>query len=336
MKLWNVLLSAYICFAAVTLGATTPSSASDRFDTNIASLAKDISEHSRQTGVIKIAILGFSGNDNQTNAFGKMLAEELTAKLFQSRKYQIIERELLVKVLKEQKFELTGPVDPAAIQRLGKLLSIDAILTGSISDTAVGLRINARLISTTSGEVLSVGSTTIAKDAFVSSFLRMSFEDVGNDQQGGSREGRLDTLIKQHGFIFECKRFYVMVNRPESIYVDVAITNLGPDTELTLGDHMRSGYSRGATKIITRAGNEFPIYDIFVGREQSKQNVLFGNYRHSGIRQRFPSKLPITVTFNFTARNAREETPVALDLLTSSFGTEHDELLLHLRVPQQK
>lgn len=337
MKLWNVLLTPLL--ACILMMLSTPlraQSASDRFDASVANLAKDISNNGRQTAVIKIAILGLSGTDDQTNAFGKMLAEELTAKLFMTRRYKIIERELLVKILKEQKFELTGPVDPTAVKQLGKLLAIDAVLTGSITDTAIGLRINVRLISTTSGEVLGVGSTTIVKDDFVSSFMRMSFQDSGTDQRFDATENKLNVLVKQNGFTFECTRFYRLRERPNSIYVDVVITNLGSERELTLGDHMRSGYNAGATRIASRSEIVFPIFDIFVGQQTSTQRVLVGNYRHSGLRYRFPSRQPITVTFDFTGRYANNEIPVTLDLLTSSYGNEHDEILLHLRVPQQK
>jgi TolB-like protein len=311
-------------------------SASDRFDASIASLASDISGKSRQVGVIKIAILGFSGSDGQTTAFGKMLAEEMTVKLFATHKYQIVERELLVKILKEQKLELTGPVDPTAVKRLGKLLAIDAILSGSITDTSVGLRINARLVSTSSGEVLSVAGATIVKDAFVSDFMKMSFLEAGEDQLENSPSGKLDAFVKQNGFTFECKRFYTLSERPNSIYVDVVITNLEADSELTLGDHMQSGYDRGATKVTAKSGGKFPISDIFVGRQTSTQKVLLSTYRRSGIRHRFPYKQPVTVTFDFTGREASREIPVALDLLTSSYRGERNEILLHLAVPKQK
>jgi hypothetical protein len=253
-----------------------------------------------------------------------------------TRRYKIIERELLVKILKEQKFELSGPVDPTAVKQLGKLLAIDAVLTGSITDTAIGLRINVRLISTTSGEVLGVGSVTIVKDDFVSGFMRMSFLESGTDQRHEDPESKLAVLVKQNGFTFECKRFYKLRERPNSIYVDVVITNLGDERELTLGDHMRSGYNMGVTRVASKSEIVFPIFDIFVGEQTSMRRVLVGNYRHSGLRYRFPSKQPVTVTFDFSGRYANSEIPVTLDLLTSSYGNEHDEILLHLRVPTQK
>ncbi|HXK37880.1 MAG TPA: FlgO family outer membrane protein [Candidatus Paceibacterota bacterium] len=337
MKPWNVLLSLFFSFMLTVFGPTLQAQpASDRFDASITNLASDISSKSRQTGVIKIAILSLSGGDSQTSAFGKILAEELTVKLFETRKFQIVERELLVKILKEQKFELSGPVDGAAIQRLGKLLAIDAILTGSITDTNVGLRINARLISSTSGEVLSVASATILKDEFVSDLLRMSFQEFGPDQHTSAAGSTTEVMVKQNGFTFEVKRFYILSERPNSIYVDILVTNLGADSELTIGDHLFSKYGRGATQVTSKDGNKFRIYDIFIGRQAITQKSLISSYRHSGIRQKFSSKQSTTITLDFNGKDASREIPVKLDLLTSSYGSDRGEFLLHLGIPKPK
>lgn len=336
MKPWNALLYILLTTAMLAFGATpgVPSE-SDRFDASVKTLADEICTKGRQVGVIKIAVLGLSGSDSKTKAFGKMLSEELTAKIFATKKYQIIERELLVKILKEQKFELSGPVDPIAIKRLGKLLAIDALLTGTINDTAVGLRINARLISTTSGEVLSVGATTIAKDAFVTGFMRMAVDEIGDDRYRSTENVRLDTLIKQNGFTFECKRFYSVRNKPDDVFVEMVITNLGEDRELTLGDHMSSGYDRGATKITTKSGKEIPIFNIFVGNRIADNRGLGISFRQSGMRHRYPSKQPIIVTFDFYERGCRDEIPERLDLLTSNYANVRSEHLLSFHVPNR-
>jgi len=99
--------------------------------------------------------------------FGRFLAEELITRLYQTKKFKVIERQLLNKIIAEQKLSLTGMVDPTSAKQLGKLLGVDAICSGTITDLAQSLRVNARLISTETGEIFAVASTEVFKDESV-------------------------------------------------------------------------------------------------------------------------------------------------------------------------
>jgi hypothetical protein len=84
--------------------------------------------------------------------------------LYETKKFKVIERQLLNKVISEQKLSLTGMIDQTSAQKLGKLLGVDAIASGTITDLGESLRVNARLIDTSTGEIFAVAATEIAKD----------------------------------------------------------------------------------------------------------------------------------------------------------------------------
>lgn len=107
---------------------------------------------------------------NVTN-FGRIVSEELITRLYQTKKFKVIERQQLNKIISEQKLSLTGVVDPASAQKLGRVLGVDSIVFGSISDLVKHLKINARLISTETGEVFAAASVEIVKDEAVSSLM---------------------------------------------------------------------------------------------------------------------------------------------------------------------
>ncbi len=122
-------------------------------------------------GKATIAVVEFSDLSGGVTDFGRLLSEELITKLFATGKYKVIERLLLNKAIAEHKLRVQGLIDPKSAKELGKILGVDAIVSGTIADVGDSLRVNARLISTETGEVLSVAAATIVKDDAVKKIL---------------------------------------------------------------------------------------------------------------------------------------------------------------------
>lgn len=119
----------------------------------------------------KIAVIDFSNLYGQTTDFGKFLTEELITRLFKTGRFEIMERRFLTKVLTELKLTLTDVFDTETIKELGQILGADAIVTGTITDLGTSLRVNARIISTETGEVFAAAVINIAKDEMVMRIL---------------------------------------------------------------------------------------------------------------------------------------------------------------------
>ena len=119
----------------------------------------------------KVAVIEFSDLRGNVSEFGKYLAEELITRLFVTRKFEVIERRLLNKVLSEQKLSLSDLIDPDSIVDLGKILGVDAIVSGTITDLGKSLKVNARIISTETGSVFAVAAAEIKKDETVRNLM---------------------------------------------------------------------------------------------------------------------------------------------------------------------
>ncbi len=122
-------------------------------------------------GKATIAVVEFSDLSGGVTEFGQLLSEELITKLFATGKYKVIERLLLNKAIAEHKLQLQGLIDPKSAKELGKILGVDAIVSGTIATLGNSLRVNARLISTETGEVLSVAAVTIVEDDAIKELL---------------------------------------------------------------------------------------------------------------------------------------------------------------------
>ena len=137
-------------------------------------------------GKATIAVVEFSDLSGGVTDFGRLLSEELITKMFATGKYKVIERLLLNKAIEEHKLQLQGLVDPKSAKELGKILGVDAIVSGTIADLGDSLRVNARVISTETGEVLSVAAATIVKDDAITG-LTTSSGNPKRTARGGSR-----------------------------------------------------------------------------------------------------------------------------------------------------
>ena len=118
----------------------------------------------------RIAVVEFADLRGGVTDFGRLLAEELITRLF-SQKYNVVERFLLNKAIEEHKLQLQGLVDPDSAKQLGKILGVDAIVTGTVADLGTSLRVNARLIATETGAVFSAAAVTIQKTAEVQQLI---------------------------------------------------------------------------------------------------------------------------------------------------------------------
>jgi len=136
------------------LGADDPY---DKLANDLANLGKDVK---------KIAVIPFSYADNTSSTKdGSIISERLTMKLINLQKFEIIERSVLNKVLDELKLQNSGVIDASSAKELGKVLGVDAIITGTLIQTADGrIEVNARIIKTETAQAIGASQVYVVKD----------------------------------------------------------------------------------------------------------------------------------------------------------------------------
>jgi curli biogenesis system outer membrane secretion channel CsgG len=80
------------------------------------------------SSIKRVAVLTFSGNN------GDIAADLLTQSLIMHGA-DVIERQRLDSVLKEQSLSTSGSFDPATAKQLGKLLGVDALFVGTVVES---------------------------------------------------------------------------------------------------------------------------------------------------------------------------------------------------------
>lgn len=145
----------------ILLGCVCAASArEDSYD----KLARELAEVSISTGIPKIAIIPFSYVDKRKSDAGIVISERLTTRMVKLKKCKVIERQLLENVMQELHLEATGVVDVETTKKLGKVLGVEALITGTLMDAAdESAEINARTINAETAEVLATSSVEVKK-----------------------------------------------------------------------------------------------------------------------------------------------------------------------------
>jgi serine/threonine protein kinase len=127
-----------------------------------------------------IAILDFANlqNEAQYAGFATTIPEALAAGFVGSKRFRVVERMQLEKLMKELQLDQSGAVDPASAQRLGKLVGAQYFIIGSYQVFQGDILINARLLRVETGEILGTDKVTgrsssalTLPDRLASSFL---------------------------------------------------------------------------------------------------------------------------------------------------------------------
>jgi TolB-like protein len=202
---------------------------SSDLDLRIDELSQQISNGLTENQKTTIAVVEFVDLKGRVTDLGRFLAEKLITRLYQTKKFKVIERQLLNKIVNEQKLSLTGMIDQSTAQRLGKLLGVDAIASGTVTDLGKTLDINARLINTQTGEIFAVASVVIAKDDSVLKLMEGGDVSNTNDANTQPEQKGIQKLDVQ-SFTFELVQ---CTRSGGTVACDLLITNNDVERQLT-------------------------------------------------------------------------------------------------------
>ncbi|MDU0459528.1 MAG: FlgO family outer membrane protein [Geobacteraceae bacterium] len=107
----------------------------------------------------KVAIVDFQENGAfDVKDVGKIVAEWFTTALVNTGRFDVIERRLLQQILEEQKMGVTGLIDPRSASRLGKLLGVKTVVSGTVQSYEGISEINVRLLNVETGSIITAES----------------------------------------------------------------------------------------------------------------------------------------------------------------------------------
>jgi curli biogenesis system outer membrane secretion channel CsgG len=224
-------------------------------------IAKEMTENQKRT----IAVMAFVDINGRVTDFGHFLEEELVTHLHRTRKFRLIERQLLDEVIAEQKLSLTGILDTTSAKRLGRILGADAIVSGTITNLYNSVKVNARLINTETGEIFAAASTEIIKDQSVIELMGGNQQPGGRDNQGRTQAANsIIPAVDAKGITFELKQCR---KAGGAITCDLLLTSNDRERELWLSTYE----STGPSSLFDDAGNEAAVAYVRLGNKDGEQ-----------------------------------------------------------------
>jgi curli biogenesis system outer membrane secretion channel CsgG len=127
----------------------------------------------------RVAVIEFKDKTSRYSWYqaGQAAQDMFVTELVKTGKYRVIEREQLAAIMQEKGLSLSGDIDPKTAVKAGKLLGVEYLITGALTELGVADRgarvpgafglpsvrvgsqkmdasIDARMISTTTGEII--------------------------------------------------------------------------------------------------------------------------------------------------------------------------------------
>jgi TolB-like protein len=118
---------------------------------------------------LSIAVLPFESKGIGEEIGQVDLLDKLITGFVNIKRFKVIERAQLEKILDEQKLGMSGIVDAATAAEIGKGIGLDAVIVGSVTQAGNSVSIDARLIDTETATIIT------SKDAYSN---RISLKDI--------------------------------------------------------------------------------------------------------------------------------------------------------------
>ncbi len=231
-------------------------------DIQLDNLVTQIINSLEENKKVKIGVIEFSNIQGNITSLGKYIAEELTTRLYRTNRFNVIERQMMDKLLKEQNLSLHGYIDIDSEVGIGKVLGLDAIVSGSITDLGSSVKVNARLISPETGKVFSVASVKIVKDNTVKTLLGQTVS-IANNSTSETTSKTQNQIIDKNGLSIE------VISAKISNRIVTIKMNLTNTTEDDISFGMVIGFDNKdyTTMIYDNLGEETIIAGIKLGNK---------------------------------------------------------------------
>ncbi|NQU66925.1 MAG: PEGA domain-containing protein [Candidatus Marinimicrobia bacterium] len=216
----------------------------------------------------KIAIIPFTPN-GVDDITAMEITSRFTFELSKTNRYDIIEREMMNKILDEQKFQTSGCVTDTCIVEIGQLIGVKKIVAGSVSKIENLYTINIRLIDVATGQILHHGMGSFEES--IKDFLNITVKNTALKMAAetttilGDNDGSTGqySSTKTGNIIFNINKLGV------AIYLDGRYNSIGTGNTvsftLTEGTHdikfSLSGFRDWQKEISIIAGEQL-VYDV--------------------------------------------------------------------------
>ncbi len=175
---------------------------------------------------VKRIVVGQFSYNQSFNQLTKNLQEKMVTSLT-NRGMQVVERDQLERVLKEQKLGYSGLVNMESAKKIGELLGAEGMLLGTINDMGNEINLNGRLVDIGTGDAISASEVALPKTPLIAQLLETQIDSEPStvSPEDASAQSPKNANKSQQQAVFENDWFRIEV---------VSLRRNGSDIELKL------------------------------------------------------------------------------------------------------
>lgn len=293
----------------------TPIGEEGSLDAELTRLTNQIIRSLAEERRTKIAIVEFTDLNGNVPMFGKYVSEELITRMYTTRRFEVVERQMLNRVLEEQKLGTSGLIDESSAAAIGRMLGVQAIATGTITDLGDRVRINARMITTEKAEIFAVASVTVTKEDYIANMLG-TYETT--PRRVTTKTGESVQLDLPRSTVDDVQFAIVSarLTNENNVIIEMLITNKNHvDKDINVTNN---------TRLFDNYGQEYSRPSRRIGDKSASSSSY--NFSHLYI-----SNVPTLLTMDFSQVDPRATSISLLDLRLSN----HSDLSLR-NIPLEK
>lgn len=129
-----------------------------------------------QPRVVVVAPPHVATGKDSDQYIGELVADTLAIALADRKHLSVVDRQRLEAVRKEQMLSLEGLVDPATAAKVGRLLSADLVVAGSVVNSGEQLHLTTHVIAVDSQQIVGTAQTDAARDKLDEPILKLADE----------------------------------------------------------------------------------------------------------------------------------------------------------------
>ena len=125
-------------------------------------------------GKKSVAVLDLTDLNGRANCFGQLLAEEISVGLVSAGQgFEIVSRNdaKLRAVIKEQKLGASGIIEPQSAVKVGQVVGVQALVTGTVTAIGDRVRVTVTLIDSATARIVGGAATQIPRTKAIDEYL---------------------------------------------------------------------------------------------------------------------------------------------------------------------